>query len=153
MNKLYAAVILFISAFLLAKFLPGKTNNYSYKNTESVRTQMASENEEIAIFAGGCFWCMEHPFEDLSGVHQVLSGFTGGKKKNPTYRIPKKQVICRKNDFRTWNFDTKLRKMHWKLVFRVLNTENFRLRRANLGFIHFLESISTRLKNPTYGKS
>jgi peptide methionine sulfoxide reductase msrA/msrB len=86
MNKLYAAFILIISAFLIAKFLPGKTYNYSYKSTESVRTQMASDNEEIAIFAGGCFWCMEHPFEDLPGVHQVLSGFTGGKKKNPTYK-------------------------------------------------------------------
>jgi peptide methionine sulfoxide reductase msrA/msrB len=86
MNKLYAAFILFISAFLLAKFLSGNTNSFSYKSTEIVRTQMASENEEIAIFAGGCFWCMEHPFEDLSGVHQVLSGFTGGKKINPTYK-------------------------------------------------------------------
>jgi peptide methionine sulfoxide reductase msrA/msrB len=86
MNKLYAAFIFFISAFLLAKFLPGNTNNFSYNGTEIIRTQMASENEEIAIFAGGCFWCMEHPFEDLSGVHQVLSGFTGGKKKNPSYK-------------------------------------------------------------------
>ena len=86
MNKLYAAFILFISAFLLAKFLPGYTNNFSYKKTETVPIQMASENEEIAILAGGCFWCMEHPFEDLPGVHQVLSGFTGGKKKNPTYK-------------------------------------------------------------------
>jgi peptide methionine sulfoxide reductase msrA/msrB len=86
MNKLYAAFILFISAFLLAKFLPENTNNFSYKSIEVVRTQMTTKNEEIAIFAGGCFWCMEHPFEDLPGVHQVLSGFTGGKKKNPTYK-------------------------------------------------------------------
>jgi peptide methionine sulfoxide reductase msrA/msrB len=86
MNKLYTTCILFVSAFLLTKFLPGNTNNFSYKNTEIVRTQVASENKEIAIFAGGCFWCMEHPFEDLPGVHQVLSGFTGGKKKNPSYK-------------------------------------------------------------------
>jgi len=85
MNKLYTAFILFISVFLLAKFLPGNTNTFPHKSTEVVRTQMASENEEIAIFAGGCFWCMEHPFEDLPGVYQVLSGFTGGKKKNPAY--------------------------------------------------------------------
>jgi peptide methionine sulfoxide reductase msrA/msrB len=85
MNKLFTAFILFISAFLLSKFLPGYTNNFSHKKTETVHIQMASENEEIAILAGGCFWCMEHPFEDLPGVHQVLSGFTGGKKKNPTY--------------------------------------------------------------------
>ena len=40
---------------------------------------------EKATFAGGCFWCMEHPFEDLKGVSEVLSGYTGGRKKTPTY--------------------------------------------------------------------
>ena len=39
-----------------------------------------------AIFAGGCFWCMESDFEKLDGVSEVISGFTGGKIKNPTYR-------------------------------------------------------------------
>ena len=38
-----------------------------------------------AIFAGGCFWCMESDFEKLDGVTDVISGFTGGKIKNPTY--------------------------------------------------------------------
>jgi len=40
---------------------------------------------EKAAFAGGCFWCMEHPFDQLSGVVSVTSGYTGGQKKNPTY--------------------------------------------------------------------
>lgn len=39
-----------------------------------------------AIFAGGCFWCMEPPFEKLDGVIEAYSGYTGGKKENPTYR-------------------------------------------------------------------
>ncbi len=38
-----------------------------------------------AIFAGGCFWCMESDFEKLNGVSDVVSGFTGGSIKNPTY--------------------------------------------------------------------
>jgi peptide methionine sulfoxide reductase msrA/msrB len=38
-----------------------------------------------AVFAGGCFWCMESPFEALSGVIAVESGYTGGFKENPTY--------------------------------------------------------------------
>ncbi|MCB1171165.1 MAG: peptide-methionine (S)-S-oxide reductase MsrA [Leptospiraceae bacterium] len=38
-----------------------------------------------AIFAGGCFWCMEAPFEKVKGVHEVYSGYTGGKKKGPSY--------------------------------------------------------------------
>ncbi len=39
-----------------------------------------------ATFAGGCFWCMEHPFEKLDGVLEVVSGYTGGDKQNPTYK-------------------------------------------------------------------
>jgi peptide-methionine (S)-S-oxide reductase len=38
-----------------------------------------------AIFAGGCFWCMEHPFDILPGVISTTSGYTGGHTKNPTY--------------------------------------------------------------------
>jgi peptide-methionine (S)-S-oxide reductase len=41
---------------------------------------------ETAIFAGGCFWCMESDFEKLGGVTDVVSGFTGGTVKDPTYR-------------------------------------------------------------------
>lgn len=40
---------------------------------------------EKATFAGGCFWCMEYPFEELNGVVEVITGYTGGEKKNPTY--------------------------------------------------------------------
>jgi len=40
---------------------------------------------EKATFAGGCFWCMEPPFEKTNGVVQVISGYTGGTKVNPTY--------------------------------------------------------------------
>ncbi len=38
-----------------------------------------------AIFAGGCFWCMEAPFEKLPGVVEVISGYTGGETVNPSY--------------------------------------------------------------------
>ena len=47
-----------------------------------------SRNEvlmEKATFGGGCFWCMEHPFESLPGVKNVISGYAGGTVKNPTY--------------------------------------------------------------------
>ena len=40
---------------------------------------------EKTYFAGGCFWCMESDFEGLPGVEDVVSGFTGGTAKNPTY--------------------------------------------------------------------
>ncbi len=40
---------------------------------------------EKATFAGGCFWCMEHPFEEMEGVEKVVSGYIGGFTENPTY--------------------------------------------------------------------
>jgi len=40
---------------------------------------------ETATFAGGCFWCMVQPFQQEKGVLQVISGYAGGKEKNPTY--------------------------------------------------------------------
>jgi peptide-methionine (S)-S-oxide reductase len=41
--------------------------------------------QAVAIFAGGCFWCMEPPFDKLPGVTATISGYTGGRKVNPTY--------------------------------------------------------------------
>ena len=41
---------------------------------------------EIATFAGGCFWCMEPPFKKLAGVKSVVSGYSGGHVDRPTYR-------------------------------------------------------------------
>ncbi len=43
------------------------------------------KNAATAIFAGGCFWCMEPPFDKIDGVISTTSGYTGGTKKNPTY--------------------------------------------------------------------
>jgi len=45
-----------------------------------------SNKLETATFAGGCFWCTEAIFEQLKGVNKVVSGYTGGTVKNPTYR-------------------------------------------------------------------
>ena len=44
-----------------------------------------SEGYDKAYFAGGCFWCMEPPFEDLDGVIEATSGYMGGDVENPTY--------------------------------------------------------------------
>jgi peptide-methionine (S)-S-oxide reductase len=44
-----------------------------------------STEEAIAIFAGGCFWCMEPPYDALPGVLSTTSGYTGGITTNPTY--------------------------------------------------------------------
>ncbi|TGM03432.1 peptide-methionine (S)-S-oxide reductase [Leptospira barantonii] len=50
-----------------------------------VSSLFAVPKTEKATFAGGCFWCMEGPFESLPGVISVTSGYSGGKEVNPTY--------------------------------------------------------------------
>ena len=47
--------------------------------------QTKNSKLETATFAGGCFWCMEPPFDKVNGVISTTSGYTGGQKKNPTY--------------------------------------------------------------------
>ena len=51
----------------------------------NVETSNMSENTEKAYFGGGCFWCMEPPFEVLDGVLEATSGYMGGETENPTY--------------------------------------------------------------------
>jgi peptide-methionine (S)-S-oxide reductase len=46
----------------------------------------AEAAQKRAYFAGGCFWCVEADFEKVKGVREVISGFTGGKTANPTYK-------------------------------------------------------------------
>lgn len=75
-----ALVVLFaISAFALNKKY-NKAQKAQSINGEKIRLS------EKATFAGGCFWCMEPPFEKLAGVVKVVPGYTGGHKENPTYK-------------------------------------------------------------------
>jgi len=46
---------------------------------------MGNEQNAVAVFGGGCFWCVEAVFDELRGVHSVVSGYAGGSTKNPTY--------------------------------------------------------------------
>lgn len=52
----------------------------THVNATSAKTQ------EVAIFAGGCFWCVESDFDSVPGVLETVSGYTGSAFKNPTYR-------------------------------------------------------------------
>lgn len=70
--------LIFLVATLLGGLaaLPAKAQELQPLPSEGLRT---------AVFAGGCFWCMVHPFEALDGVRSVISGYTGGSLANPTY--------------------------------------------------------------------
>ena len=50
-----------------------------------IQTSVFSQDLGKAYFAGGCFWCMEESFEKKEGVLEVISGYSGGTTKNPTY--------------------------------------------------------------------
>jgi len=52
---------------------------------QSAPTPPSRAGLEEAVFAGGCFWCMEHDMGALPGVVEVMSGYTGGRNANPTY--------------------------------------------------------------------
>jgi peptide-methionine (S)-S-oxide reductase len=57
-----------------------------YATADSVsKSSGADANLATAAFAGGCFWCMEKPFDELDGVLSTTSGYTGGTKVDPTY--------------------------------------------------------------------
>ena len=65
-------------ALFIALVLPGLSDAQSPPPSSSTGSAKAT-------FAGGCFWCMEPPFDKLPGVLSTTSGYTGGHKKNPTY--------------------------------------------------------------------
>lgn len=73
-------LILFFMMFAVF-FISGDSS--SQKNSLEIPMD---ENIKIATFAGGCFWCTESDFEKVNGVKEVISGYTGGQKKDPKYR-------------------------------------------------------------------
>jgi len=54
--------------------------------TLPLQAEDISNDRKIATFAGGCFWCMEHPFDELDGVTDTISGYMGGDLNNPSYQ-------------------------------------------------------------------
>ena len=57
----------------------------AYAQRDAERKTNSGQSLATATFAGGCFWCMEPPYDKLDGVISTTSGYTGGRKKNPTY--------------------------------------------------------------------
>lgn len=59
---------------------------FAYAGAQSQPKKVETKKWEVATFGAGCFWCTEAVFLNVKGVTQVVSGYTGGKVKNPTYR-------------------------------------------------------------------
>jgi peptide-methionine (S)-S-oxide reductase len=62
------------------------TNDHSIAATPPPPAAASTSHNEIATFAGGCFWCVESDFDKIDGVTATISGFTGGHVRNPTYK-------------------------------------------------------------------
>ena len=79
-----------ITAVLLV--LAGILDAYGASSGQSTGTQLKRKETmnpaslDTATFAAGCFWCLEAIFQNLKGVHSVVSGYSGGQVPNPTYK-------------------------------------------------------------------
>ena len=92
-----AVAIVAVAAFGIVAWLMGDTaggdsggpaievSTTSTEGTMPAESMMSAEGTREAIFAGGCFWCIEAAFELMPGVVEAISGYTGGTVENPTY--------------------------------------------------------------------
>ncbi|MGB3212085.1 MAG: peptide-methionine (R)-S-oxide reductase MsrB [Desulforhopalus sp.] len=81
MKKYHYVIIAMVIALLTAGVIAGNSSQDKQPPSKDM-----VQITETALFAGGCFWCMEKPFEVLNGVISVTSGYAGGTTEMPTYR-------------------------------------------------------------------
>jgi peptide-methionine (S)-S-oxide reductase len=81
MTKTHRYSTLLAAAVLIAGALAGTAAAQQTAETAPVSDGLAK-----ATFAGGCFWCMEPPFDELDGVISTTSGYTGGNRRHPAYQ-------------------------------------------------------------------
>ena len=87
MRRLFILILL----LLMPLFFSSCDSETDKKQLSELSEVQVGENAvpdqlEKATFAGGCFWCMEPPYEKLKGVYAAISGYAGGETKNPTYK-------------------------------------------------------------------
>lgn len=88
LNKIWVLSVFYIKYYTM-KFLYLSTVFliiFSLVGLSKTNSDMKNNTFEIATLGAGCFWCVEAIFERVSGVEEVLSGYSGGKIANPTYR-------------------------------------------------------------------
>ncbi|HEX7182427.1 MAG TPA: peptide-methionine (S)-S-oxide reductase MsrA [Thermoanaerobaculia bacterium] len=85
--KVVAFVALILIAVVATAVLAGSSGPQQKPAQSSQKAQKAQKGGQLAkaTFAGGCFWCMEPPYDDLEGVVSTTSGYIGGRRNNPTY--------------------------------------------------------------------
>jgi peptide methionine sulfoxide reductase msrA/msrB len=74
-------IIFTLFAFIGVNCFSGELND-----TKTIERKISQTSEvDTATFAGGCFWCVEAPFEKYHGIIDVISGYAGGPEENPIY--------------------------------------------------------------------
>ena len=73
-------LIIFVSVLVLGSYGWLQARDSGHENHKG------NKSLEVATFAGGCFWCMQPPFDKLDGVVKTTVGYTGGTEENPTYK-------------------------------------------------------------------
>ena len=85
MKSLFLIVVVILIGLILLGFQKSSDKNIK-QDEKSTLMKAESKNLKTATFAGGCFWCVESDFEKVDGVVEAISGYTGGRKSNPTYQ-------------------------------------------------------------------
>ena len=91
MNRraVFAAAALFAGCLSVVYLAAGGVSTGDDVTKKNGGDAMADNNQDrldVAVLAGGCFWCVEAVYERIEGVHSAVSGYTGGSLANPTYR-------------------------------------------------------------------
>ncbi len=86
MMKYVLAVLGMMVMFFSYRYYAPRVKPVSQRIAKTNTVKGGSMNVKKATFAGGCFWCVETPFEKLKGVQDVVSGYMGGTGENPTYK-------------------------------------------------------------------
>ena len=81
-----------------------------------ISSEVNAQNLKTAYFAGGCFWCMEEVFEEVEGVTNVISGYSGGTTQNPTY---KEVVYGKTGHFEVIEITYDIRKIKFKELLEI----------------------------------
>ncbi len=80
-NVILLTILIVPVVIITGCYAKNQTENKMGENMDA-----KTENVKVATFAGGCFWCVESDFEKVDGVLRVVSGYTGGDEKDPTYK-------------------------------------------------------------------
>lgn len=83
MKRIFTLGILSIALFACGQ----QTTMSTTSNTKDMTASIPLDSLETAYFASGCFWCVEAVFESVEGVHEAVSGYSGGSIPNPSYEL------------------------------------------------------------------